>query len=129
MPLRHSQRDEPVRRVIATTLRRRAAGELPQHSDESGVEDGNEENEDRDSQHRQKASRSAAADVDKRRAREEEAHEHRTAVAHEDRRRIRVVDQKSKQAAGEDQKYQRFGVLAAVHKTERDKPSRDYGDA
>src|SRR5215213_12008527 len=106
MSLRHAQRHQPVRRVIATALRRSATRKLPQHSDEGRVEDGNEENEDRHREHGQKASRSAATDVDERRAREKEPDKHRAAVAHEDRRWIRVVNKETKQPRREDQTYQ-----------------------
>src|SRR6202008_3805048 len=107
------------RRVIASTLRRRASGKLAQYRDESRIKDRNEQNQNRHSQNRHEAARTPAAQVDQRGAREKEPDEHRTAVAHEDRCGIRVVNQKSEQPAGEDEQDQSFSKLTAVHKAER----------
>ena len=126
---RHAQRNEPVRRVIAPTLRSGTAGELAQHRDESRVEDRNEENEDRHREHRQKTTRSPATHIHEGRTGEKESDKHRTAVAHEDRRGIRVVNEKTDQRTCEQQHDQRFVNLPGVDKTEAQKPRRDHGDA
>src|SRR5205807_8021889 len=104
-------RDNAMACMIAATMRSRAAGKLAQNRDEGRIKTRNEENEDRHCEHRHKCARSSAGEIYQRRAGKKKSDEHRTAVAHKDRRRIRVVDQKTDQSRGETSEHQCFRRL------------------
>src|SRR5262249_596772 len=121
--------DQPVRSVIAATLRGCAAGKLAQNCDEGGIKNWDEQNQNRHGQNRNKAARSSAGDIYQRRASQKESNEHRSTVAHENRCGIRVVNQKPEQRGSENGEHQCLSWLAGGYKVQREKTRSDAWDA
>src|ERR1051325_5526157 len=107
--------------VVATSLRSCAAGELSQDRNEGRVEDRNKEDQNGYRQNWNKTARAAARNIYQSRGREEKSDKHRSAVAHKDRRRIRVVNQKSQQRRRKHADHHGFGQLARGHEIQRKK--------
>src|SRR6478735_5955024 len=97
-----------MRSVIASALRSGPAGKLAENSDERRIKNRYEEHQNGHGQDRQKAARPPARDIYQRRARQKESNEHRSAVTHKDRRRVRVVNQKAQQGGRKNSEHQRL---------------------
>ena len=128
--LRESESDEAVRGVVASALRGRSARKFSDDGDECGVENGDEEDEDGHGDDDDEASAPLARSGQQGRACEEEADEHRAAVAHEDRGRVRVVAeeaQESRRERGERGGLDHLPVGGEVRGDEDRRDGRDAG--
>ena len=76
-----------------------------------------------------RSARAPAGSIDQGRARQKETNEHRSAVTHEDRCGIRVVNQKPQQRAREHGHHHCFGHLVTGQKVEGEKTRSDGRDS
>ena len=104
--------------VIATATRRRASRKFSQYGYERRIKNWNKENQNRHREHRNDTARASAGNVHQRGTGQEESDEHRPAIAHEDRRRMRVVNQKAEQRSREDRHHKSFGRLVVGYKAQ-----------
>ena len=88
--------------MVAASLRCGAAGELAHQSHERRIENRHDQHEHRYGQNRRDAARPPAARRRQHRAAgQKETDKHRAAVAHEDRGRMMVVDEKAEKGGGQ----------------------------
>src|SRR6266700_8020671 len=118
-----------MRGVISSALRCRATGKLAQDGHKRRVKNRNEQYQDRNREDRQKTSGASTRYIDERGARQEESDKHRAAVAHEDRSRIRVVNQKAQQRRGKNRQRQSLSRLPADRKADGKKARSDRCDS
>ena len=94
-----------MRGVVAAALRSRATGKLAQDSHKGRIKNRDEEDQNRHREHGHERARAPPGNIHQRGAGKQESDEHRSAVAHENRRRIGVVNQKAEECRRQHRRH------------------------
>jgi hypothetical protein len=112
-------------------LRHGPAGEFAEDHDKERIKDRDQQDQDRNGEYRKEAPRPSPHWIRAQQCRtgQKEPDEHRAAVTHEDRGRVRVVHQESHERGGEDGEQESVGRLPIAHEAGREEGGGDRGDA
>ncbi len=114
--------------MVTAALRCLASPQLSQNGDKRRIKYRDKEYQDRYRKYRQQAAGLAAGLIQHDRRPEQKADEHRTAIAHEDRRGIEIEDQKSEQGAYKYRDQKQVVSLSVAGKVEPQRYGPDGRD-